>query len=123
MNSSIPESHLLLCGSYIYQTPPESPDLSGLRIIHPGYWLGKLKSGLFEPAHSLAMATLPQEARQMLNLDSQSLEMIDFLQGKILQSPGDNGWVLITVDGYSLGWGKRIRGILKNYYPRGLRWL
>ncbi len=32
------------------------------------------------------------------------------------------GWVLICTDGYSLGWCKLAGGILKNHYPRGLRW-
>ena len=31
------------------------------------------------------------------------------------------GWTLVTVDGLSLGWGKGVRGTLKNHYPKGLR--
>ena len=34
---------------------------------------------------------------------------------------GEKGWYLVTVDGYSLGWGKLSGGILKNHYPKGLR--
>ena len=32
-----------------------------------------------------------------------------------------NGWTLITVDGYSIGWGKAVKGQIKNHYPKGLR--
>ncbi|MCM1136175.1 MAG: RNA methyltransferase, partial [Clostridium sp.] len=34
---------------------------------------------------------------------------------------GVKGWYLITVDGYSLGWGKLSGGVMKNHYPKGLR--
>ena len=33
-----------------------------------------------------------------------------------------NRWLLVSVDGFVLGWGKRVNGRLKNHYPRGLRW-
>ena len=32
-----------------------------------------------------------------------------------------DGWTLITVDGYSIGWGKAVKGQIKNHYPKGLR--
>ncbi len=32
-----------------------------------------------------------------------------------------NGWTLITTDGFSVGWGKRVGSIIKNHYPKGLR--
>ena len=32
-----------------------------------------------------------------------------------------DGWTLITVDGYSIGWGKTVKGQIKNHYPKGLR--
>jgi NOL1/NOP2/fmu family ribosome biogenesis protein len=36
-----------------------------------------------------------------------------------LPSDGLPGWTLVTVDGWPLGWGKRVQGVLKNHYPRG----
>jgi len=32
-----------------------------------------------------------------------------------------SGWCLVTTDGYSIGWGKADRTVLKNHYPKGLR--
>jgi NOL1/NOP2/fmu family ribosome biogenesis protein len=29
--------------------------------------------------------------------------------------------VLVCVDGFPLGWGKRVGSVVKNHYPRGLR--
>jgi hypothetical protein len=31
--------------------------------------------------------------------------------------------LLIGIDGFPLGWGRRVQGRVKNFYPRGLRWL
>ena len=28
---------------------------------------------------------------------------------------------MISVDGYSIGWGKLAGGVMKNHYPKGLR--
>ncbi|HEX3015774.1 MAG TPA: hypothetical protein VHQ46_05275, partial [Desulfobacteria bacterium] len=33
------------------------------------------------------------------------------------------GWNLVTVDGFPLGWGKYDGDLLKNHYPKGLRWV
>ena len=40
--------------------------------------------------------------------------------GRRSQQKGE-GWYLITVDGYSLGWGKLAGSVMKNHYPKGLR--
>ena len=38
-----------------------------------------------------------------------------------IEEEGESGWLLVTVDGFPLGWGKRTGRIVKNHYPRGLR--
>jgi 16S rRNA C967 or C1407 C5-methylase (RsmB/RsmF family)/NOL1/NOP2/fmu family ribosome biogenesis protein len=116
-------------GSYLYWIPPGMPDLTGLKIIHPGWWLGKLKSGQdrhamrFEPAHALALGLQAGSVLHSLNLPANHPAILDYLRGEILPWAGDNGWILVTVEGFALGWGKGAQGRLKNAYPRGLRWL
>ena len=44
-----------------------------------------------------------------------------FINGQTLNYEGEKGWYLITVDGYSLGWGKLAGQVMKNHYPKGLR--
>lgn len=112
---------LALHGSYIYQIPLGLPETGRLKTIHPGWWLGSVKTNRVEPSHALAMALSVEEARQVVNLDLVTAEA--YLHGHSLPLPGEEGWVLVTVDGFPLGWGKRVQGVLKNYYPRGLRWL
>ena len=119
---------LHLAGSYLYLIPPEMPDWKGLHTIHPGWWLGSLKTGQFgqrprfEPAHALAMGIQAGDCRQTVDLSVDAPETLAYLRGETLRREGSEGWNLVTVDGFSLGWGKYSHGALKNDYPRGIRW-
>jgi NOL1/NOP2/fmu family ribosome biogenesis protein len=116
-------------GTYLYLLPEELPDLSSLRVIHPGWWLGSFHAGKmhgisrFTPSHALAMGLNTSQARRSLDLEAGNTLTRAYLRGEMLPWEAEDGWVLVTVDGHSLGWGKAAGGRLKNYYPRGLRWL
>jgi NOL1/NOP2/sun family putative RNA methylase len=116
------EVRLQLVGSYLYQLPPGLPVLKGLRVIHPGWWLGVVKKNRFQPAHALALGLTCSEAQRVLNLDANGTEVRRYLHGDSLGNQGQDGWTLVGVDGFPIGWGKSVGGTLKNYYPRGLRW-
>ena len=62
------EGQLTLMGTHLYRPPPDLPDLSGLRVVRPGWWLGRVRRGRFEPSHALAMALRREEARLVLDL-------------------------------------------------------
>jgi NOL1/NOP2/fmu family ribosome biogenesis protein len=93
-------------------------------VLHPGVWLGTFKKERFEPAHPLALFLKPKQAKNVLNLPSAETgehrsPLQAFLSGETIPSVGTPGWTLVTVDGWPLGWGKRVQGILKNHYPKG----
>jgi len=116
---TLPEGNLIAFGSSLYLTPPDCPELRGLKTLRPGLELGALKKGRFEPAHALAL-WLGTCARTM-DLSADAPEVMRYLRGDVI--PGDRkGWTLITVDGISLGWAKGSGGQMKNHYPKGLRW-
>jgi len=117
-----PPQDLHQSGSYLYQLPPQLPDLDHLKQLHPGWWLGAVKPGRFEPSHALGLGIEADHAQRRLDYEPGDPQLLAYLRGDSLPVPGDPGWVLITVSGFSLGWGKRSGGILKNHYPRGLRW-
>ncbi len=121
---SLPESRgqvLALEGSYLYQLPAELPDRAGVKFIHPGLWLGVLKKNRFEPAHALAMSLQAGASNNRVSLAPFSDETGAYLRGESFANPGPDGWTLVCVDEFPLGWGKRVKGILKSHYPRGLR--
>jgi NOL1/NOP2/sun family putative RNA methylase len=106
-------------GERLYLVPEGLPDLENLRVPVPGIWLGTLKKERFEPAHPLALFLKPGQAKNALDLPAESRAMAAYLRGETIPSEGAHGWMLVTVDGWPLGWGKRVQGVLKNHYPRG----
>jgi 16S rRNA C967 or C1407 C5-methylase (RsmB/RsmF family)/NOL1/NOP2/fmu family ribosome biogenesis protein len=108
-------------GDEIFAPPPHSPPLDGLRVLRPGLWLGSRRRDRFEPAHALAMALRPPEPGRSLDLVGEDPRVRAFLRGETLEAPGEPGWLVVRVDGYPLGWGKRVGATVKNHLPRGLR--
>jgi 16S rRNA C967 or C1407 C5-methylase (RsmB/RsmF family)/NOL1/NOP2/fmu family ribosome biogenesis protein len=108
----------------LYFVPEEMPDFGSLRVLHPGVWLGTFKKERFEPAHPLALFLQPGQAKHVLDLPSTETgghrsSLQAYLSGETIPSDGTPGWTLVTVDGWPLGWGKRVQGVLKNHYPKG----
>jgi len=121
LNWQPPEDRLSLMGSHLYHIPDDCPDLSGLKVIHWGWWLGTLKKKRFEPSHAMAMGLRAEDMRKTLPLTLDDPAAHSYLRGEVLSSPGVDGWVLVTIDGYPLGWGKRVQGRLKTHLPNWLR--
>ncbi|MDQ1300978.1 MAG: hypothetical protein QG637_899 [Chloroflexota bacterium] len=117
---------LALVGSYLYALPHDLPDLTGLRFLHPGWWLGVMKKERFEPSHALALRLRPADALRCADQPAGSPDGLShlpaYLRGEGFRSPGEDGWTLVAADGFAVGWGKRVGGMLKSHYPKGLRW-
>ncbi len=121
LSAPLPEERLVLRGERLYLAPAMMALSGSLRLVHTGIWLGTCKKGRFEPAHPFALFLKADQARQRLEVPADSPELIAYLRGESLFSRGEPGWVLITVNGWPLGWGKRTQNVVKNHYPRG--WL
>ncbi|MFR5602194.1 MAG: RsmB/NOP family class I SAM-dependent RNA methyltransferase, partial [Lachnospiraceae bacterium] len=120
---------LVQFGDQLYHLPQEMIGFAGLKVLRPGLHLGTLKKNRLEPSHALALSMKPKQARQWYDMAGDGVEILKYLKGEtILVSPEyrnchleGKGWVLMTVDGFSVGWAKLAGGILKNHYPKGLR--
>ena len=108
-------------GDQLYQIPKQMPGLKGLKVLRPGLHLGTILKNRFEPSHALALALRSEDVIHTWNLSGSSVEAANYLKGGTFPAEGEKGWYLITVDGYSIGWGKLAGGIMKNHYPKGLR--
>ncbi len=117
----VPEGIYLRFGEQLYLAPVGTPSLAGLKVLRPGLHLGAAKKNRFEPAHALALAFDAAHTKNSFALSSKEKEAARFIEGQTFAAEGEKGWYLITVDGYSLGWGKLAGGIMKNHYPKGLR--
>lgn len=96
--------------------------LEGLRVLRAGLCVGSVVGlergrGRFEPDHALALAAgLPLRS---FEVDMEGA--LSYLRGETLPC-SLRGWYAVTFRGLSLGWGKASDGVMKNHYPKGLRW-
>ena len=115
---TLPQGNILSFGQSIYLAPMEMPDIRGMKVLRPGLELGEMKKDRFEPAHALALYL--KTAARVQDYTADSPEIAKYLHGDVVES-GLSGWCLVTVDKYTLGWGKGDGKVLKNHYPKGLR--
>ena len=101
--------------------PSGFPSVDRLKVLRLGLHLGTLKKNRFEPSFALAMYLKPDMVKKSVSYDHDTAER--YLKGESIPvtSGTKDGWNLITVDGYSLGWGKASNNMMKNHYPKGLR--
>jgi NOL1/NOP2/sun family putative RNA methylase len=116
------EAGLVLFGNHLYLSPRMNLDFTGLRVVRPGVYLGEIRSNRLDPGHGLALAVDPQKAKRIVDLDAKSREVLAYLRGESLPIACERGWTLVTVDGHALGFAKSDGRMLKNHYPKGLRW-
>ncbi len=115
---ALPEGRAMLFGQSLYWVPEQMPDIRGIRVLRPGLELGEIKKNRFEPAHALALWL--RSAKSVLDLPADSALVKRYMHGETIPA-SCTGWCLVTVDGFSLGWGKGDGNVLKNHYPKGLR--
>ena len=106
-----------LCGD---SDPAEA--MKGIRVLRAGLCVGSIVGldrgkGRFEPDHALALCA----GAEIRSLDVDYDSAVAYLKGETL--PCDlRGWHTVTYCGLALGWGKASDGVMKNHYPKGLRW-
>lgn len=118
-----PEGNFILFGDELYIVPREMIHMEKLKVLRPGWHLGTNKKNRFEPSHALALSLQTEDVKNVWNVSSDADEIIAYLKGETLHASGEKGWYLITVDDYSIGWGKLTGQTMKNHYPKGLRWM
>ena len=114
----LPQGKAISFGQSLYWAPADLPELKGLKVERPGLELGVVKKDRFEPSHALALWL--KDCANVENFSCDSVEIDKYLHGDVVNS-SKKGWCLVTVDGFSLGWGKGDGRVLKNHYPKGLR--
>ncbi len=107
----------VLCGE---NTPKDA--LKGLRVLRSGLCVGTVVGldrgrGRFEPDHALALAA----GLSIRAFDVDYDGAVTYLRGETLPCVL-RGWHTVTYCGLPLGWGKASDGVMKNHYPKGLRW-
>ncbi len=115
------KNRLEISGDKLYYIPDSFPAVRGLRILRCGLFLGEIKKNRFEPSQALAMSLTSKEYNNIVDLSSTDDRVNKYLKGETIDVEGKNGWALVCVDSYPLGWGKINNGVLKNKYLPGWR--
>ena len=105
----------------LYVTPLDPKLWAGLHVLRPGWWVASQRHGKVNPNHALATALRPEAAQDVCELAAEDPLVEQFLRGSFWEDNGPAGFVLVTVDGFPLGWAKRGEGRLRSRYPVHLR--
>ena len=108
-------------GDQLYLLPEMLPDLGKLKIARNGLHLGTFKKKRFEPSFALGLALKPSQVKQRVEIKDE--DFLKYVAGETVQLAESlpNGWYQVLVQGNGLGFAKVTGNVLKNYYPKGLR--
>ena len=113
-----------------YVSKEADTDLSGLRVMRNGLFMGECLKNRFEPGQAFAMSIDPGFYRYKVSFPADDPRAVHYLKGETIsfEDEGqftDGTWVLVCVEGFALGFAKyseRQPGVLKNKYLPGWRW-
>ena len=120
-------SRIVVKDTKVFLMPEGVGRCPGLRFLRSGLYLGELLKKRFEPSQAFAMALKKEEYASVIDLSAADDRVIRYLKGETLEiedgeSSRPEGWQLVCVDGYPLGFGKLGNQTLKNKYLPGWRW-
>lgn len=111
------EGRFLLNNGKLYLEPQHNLDFTGLRVQRSGWYLGEIARGKFEPSAAFAMGLKASDFKQVLHFSPDDVRLIKYLKCETLDLRGEEGYHLICVDDFPLGFCRINRGIFKNMYP------
>ncbi len=108
-------------GGKAYLVPELPEKVSRLHFLRNGLLIGEFKKNRFEPSQAFAMTLSADLCGEHICLRREDERVARYLRGETIQAPEEvrsqkNGWKLICVDQFSLGWGKLLNGVIKNKY-------
>ncbi len=99
-------------------------DLSGLRIMRSGILLGEKKKNRFELNEILPMYLKENEYSNVIYLSVDDIRVMKYLKGETIQIDDSNvkdGYAIVCVEKYPLGFVKVSKGTCKNKYSKSWR--
>ena len=125
INKDFDKSRFIVNGTKVYYIPETKLDMKGIRILRNGLFMGEIKTKRFEPSQALASSLKMEEFNNSVSFSIDDERVIRYLKGETIEAEGKikDGYVLVCVEGYPLGFAKNNKGTLKNKYLPGWRWV
>lgn len=119
------EGTLLNFGDQLYCLPTGMLTVKKLSVVRPGLHLGTFKKNRFEPSLALGLTLQPHEVKQHVIITKD--DWVKYVHGDTVMLPSaptnGNGWYQVVINGNGFGFAKVVGQTLKNYYPKGLRFI
>lgn len=106
----------------IYRIPDTAFDNTSLRTVLSGLYMGTVKKERFEPSQHLAFSLKKEQFANVLDLSADDVRCEKYLRSETISDDTcKDGWVLVCVSGYPLGFGKCSSHTIKNKLEKGYR--
>ncbi len=106
----------------VYYLPPVQIDTAGIRTLRSGLLLGTVKNSRFEPSQALAYALKPEQFAKCISLGHDDIRTEKYLRGETIEADmAYDGWVLVCLEDWPLGFGKMQGKTIKNKLGKGYR--
>lgn len=116
---------LITFGDQLYCIPEGMTSFKKLSVVRPGLHLGTFKKNRFEPSLALGITLKPSEVLQQVEIDKD--QWIKYVHGDVVSlatlPTNGNGWYQVVINGNGFGFAKVVGQTLKNFYPKGLRFI
>ena len=99
-----------------FLVPTKLPSNFEELTLRPGLFLGTQIGDKFVPSHHLSHG---KNSENSIELTKE--EVVKYLKGETINKKCPNGYAFVSYMGMNLGVVYSINGVLKNYYPKGLR--
>ncbi len=124
-NTSFPlDKNRIFCrDDFYYMVPDGLPSLKGLRVLRTGLLLGEVKKDRFEPSQALAMALDKSSYPNCYSMKADDPDVLHYLKCEAIEPTEElrDGFALVCVDDYPLGFLKVKKSQYKNKYLPGWR--
>ena len=113
-------------GDKVYYVSNLLPAVAGLHFLRNGVYVGDIKKDRFEPSQPFALTLGKESCQTCIDFAPEDARLRTYMTGGTIVFSEENknisnGWKLICVSGYGIGWGKYVKGVLKNKYPLSWR--
>ncbi len=117
-------ANLVVFKNNLYSVPDDTPDFGKIRIVRLGLEMGEFKKSRFEPSYGLALSEEVFNSNSKIEISFD--EWKKYVHGDTFSVSGaDNkkGWYLLTFKALPIGFGKLVGNTIKNFFPKGLRYM
>jgi NOL1/NOP2/sun family putative RNA methylase len=121
LNINLDIDRFEIINNKLYLLPEDMPNIKGLRVLRTGWYIGEFKKNRFEPSQAFASGLKIEDICKSVKLDVDDIDVIKYLKGETIRRDGNDGYNVLCVDKYPLGWVKKNRSMLKNCYQANWR--